>query len=186
MLQPVLGILADRMFKADRKHAPIFPDMVHWLLGYCLIGLALIECYLGLAMYCVSTTTIGLFVAAVIVAAFAFLLFDAFARFTVKGAPLLQAHSGGLPPPLLIGAIAVGVLLAVLTIAAAAFVSKGGADATDAFYAKCRVSSIAGSSRWWPLFVVTICVSAVCIVIALIMWWCRRSGHPKGKHVLNL
>lgn len=178
MLQP--------MFKADRKHTPIFPDMFHWLLGYCLIGLALIECYLGLAMYCVSAATIGLFAAAVIVAAFAFLVFDGFARFTVKGAPLLQAHSGGLPAPLLIGGIAVGVVLAALTVASAVLVGKGGTDAADAFYTNCRISAIEGSSRWWPLFVVTICVSAVCILLVLTMWWCRRSASPKGKHVLNL
>ncbi len=41
-------MLADMMFKPDRKRRPIFPDYTHWLFGYAVIILAWITIYLGL------------------------------------------------------------------------------------------------------------------------------------------
>ena len=50
LLQPVLGVLADRMFDPNRERTPFFPDILHWIVGYGIVLLSLFECYLGMAM----------------------------------------------------------------------------------------------------------------------------------------
>jgi DOMON domain/Eukaryotic cytochrome b561 len=46
--QPVIGVLADRMFDPDREKAPIFPDIVHQHLGHLLILLSVVLAALGI------------------------------------------------------------------------------------------------------------------------------------------
>jgi hypothetical protein len=45
------------MYKSDRKRAPLFPDMLHWFLGYATCGLALVNVWLGLTYICASATS---------------------------------------------------------------------------------------------------------------------------------
>lgn len=49
-LQPILGIIADRMFKPNRTGPPIFPDQVHWYVGRVLHIIGLFNIYLGLEL----------------------------------------------------------------------------------------------------------------------------------------
>jgi hypothetical protein len=47
-ITPFLGMLADMLWKPDRKGRPLFPDYTHWLFGYVTVLLAWINVYLGL------------------------------------------------------------------------------------------------------------------------------------------
>jgi len=49
--QPILGILADKLFDPKRTGTPFFPDRVHWILGWGSLTLALINIILGLQQY---------------------------------------------------------------------------------------------------------------------------------------
>jgi len=49
--QPVIGFLADKFFDPNRKAVPIFPDMIHWILGWFSIILGMINIILGLILY---------------------------------------------------------------------------------------------------------------------------------------
>jgi len=48
LFNPIVGILADIMFKPDRKYTPIFPDILHRAIGYILIVTSFVVVYLGL------------------------------------------------------------------------------------------------------------------------------------------
>jgi len=49
--QPIIGIIADKLFDPKRSSTPIFPDMTHWVLGWGSITLGLINIILGLQLY---------------------------------------------------------------------------------------------------------------------------------------
>jgi hypothetical protein len=49
-LQPILGIIADRMFVPTRTGPPIFPDQIHWYVGRLLWLTGLLNIYLGLEL----------------------------------------------------------------------------------------------------------------------------------------
>jgi len=49
--QPIIGIIADKLFDPKRTKTPIFPDMTHWILGWGSITLGLINIILGLQLY---------------------------------------------------------------------------------------------------------------------------------------
>jgi len=49
--QPLFGFLADKFYKPDRPATPIFPDKVHWVLGWVSIALGMINILLGLIEY---------------------------------------------------------------------------------------------------------------------------------------
>jgi len=49
--QPIIGIVADKLFDPKRSKTPIFPDMTHWILGWGGITLGLINIILGLQQY---------------------------------------------------------------------------------------------------------------------------------------
>eukprot|EP01098_Paradermamoeba_levis_P008219 TRINITY_DN3408_c0_g1_i1.p1 TRINITY_DN3408_c0_g1~~TRINITY_DN3408_c0_g1_i1.p1 ORF type:complete len:550 (-),score=155.41 TRINITY_DN3408_c0_g1_i1:90-1739(-) len=51
MIQPFIGVLADFMFDADRTKTPIFPDMVHWIIGWSTLILAFTNFWLGIDIY---------------------------------------------------------------------------------------------------------------------------------------
>jgi len=59
--QPLIGFLADRFFNPERKRAPIFPDMTHWVLGWTALTLGLINVVLGLQTYGATNTLIGVY-----------------------------------------------------------------------------------------------------------------------------
>jgi len=50
-VQPILGTIADRLFDPNRDGAPIFPDKVHWIVGWLSLGLGLANIVLGLQSY---------------------------------------------------------------------------------------------------------------------------------------
>lgn len=47
-----------QMFKPDRKRAPVFPDMIHWFVGYTTVILGLINIFLGMTLICVDRVTV--------------------------------------------------------------------------------------------------------------------------------
>jgi len=49
--QPVLGILADKMFNPDRTSTPIFPDIIHWTFGWSAYLLGYANIILGMRLY---------------------------------------------------------------------------------------------------------------------------------------
>jgi len=51
LLNPLLGILADVMYKPERKNTPIFPDIIHWIIGHFLILGSYVVVWLGLDVY---------------------------------------------------------------------------------------------------------------------------------------
>jgi len=46
-VQPVLGVIADRLFDPNRESAPIFPDKIHWVIGWLSLLLGLVNIPLG-------------------------------------------------------------------------------------------------------------------------------------------
>jgi hypothetical protein len=50
-VQPILGTIADRLFDPNRDGVPIFPDRVHWIIGWLSLGLGLANIVLGLEAY---------------------------------------------------------------------------------------------------------------------------------------
>lgn len=50
-IQPILGTLADRLFDPNRERAPVFPDMIHWILGWLTLLIGLINIAFGLQYY---------------------------------------------------------------------------------------------------------------------------------------
>eukprot|EP01104_Vermistella_antarctica_P012056 TRINITY_DN3430_c0_g1_i3.p1 TRINITY_DN3430_c0_g1~~TRINITY_DN3430_c0_g1_i3.p1 ORF type:complete len:734 (-),score=183.04 TRINITY_DN3430_c0_g1_i3:6-2207(-) len=54
-IQPILGVVADRMYKPGRDKVPVFPDKVHWWLGRFLLVLAAATTLLGFDQLGVST-----------------------------------------------------------------------------------------------------------------------------------
>jgi len=88
LINPVLGSLADFLYKPDRKFTPIFPDLAHWFLGHLLIIGSFIVLFLGLVI--IGDTNIGLFVALGIWVAGYVILFTIF---QLKG--LHKAPHGG-------------------------------------------------------------------------------------------
>jgi len=50
-VQPILGTIADRLFDPNRDGAPIFPDKVHWIVGWTSLALGLANIVLGLQSY---------------------------------------------------------------------------------------------------------------------------------------
>mmetsp|Transcript_6087 Transcript_6087/g.8496 ORF Transcript_6087/g.8496 Transcript_6087/m.8496 type:complete len:582 (+) Transcript_6087:109-1854(+) len=51
ILQPILGVVADKMFDPNREKTPIFPDKIHWLFGWSSLILGLVNVFLGLVAY---------------------------------------------------------------------------------------------------------------------------------------
>jgi len=47
-VQPILGTIADRLFDPNRESAPIFPDKIHWVVGWLSIFAGLVNIPLGL------------------------------------------------------------------------------------------------------------------------------------------
>jgi hypothetical protein len=57
-LNPVLGVLADVMVNPSREHTPLFPDLLHWIFGWSLVILGVVNVYLGLSRYEVAPLSI--------------------------------------------------------------------------------------------------------------------------------
>jgi len=55
--QPFIGTLADRLFNPSRTKTPIFPDKVHWFIGWGVMALALVNIALGINEYAIKTST---------------------------------------------------------------------------------------------------------------------------------
>lgn len=51
LVQPVIGFLADKYWKADRIKTPFWPDKVHWYIGRGTQFLALLNIVLGMYIY---------------------------------------------------------------------------------------------------------------------------------------
>jgi len=51
VFQPFIGITADKLFDPKREKTPIFPDKVHWILGWGSLTLGFINIVLGLILY---------------------------------------------------------------------------------------------------------------------------------------
>lgn len=49
--QPLLGTLADRLYKRDRKNPPCFPDIVHWYVGRIAMLLSVPTIFLGINLF---------------------------------------------------------------------------------------------------------------------------------------
>jgi hypothetical protein len=49
--QPILGIMADKMFNPDRTSTPIFPDIIHWIFGWSAYLLGYVNIILGMRLY---------------------------------------------------------------------------------------------------------------------------------------
>jgi hypothetical protein len=80
VIQPILGIVADRMYNKGRTDAPWFPDRIHWIFGWgnyddfqnlislAILALALVNVELGLIIYGASQALViayGIFCAVV-------------------------------------------------------------------------------------------------------------------------
>jgi len=87
--QPVIGFLADKLFNPDRKSTPVFPDMVHWSLGWVSITLGMINIILGLILY--EKTDRGVLIAYCVGAAAVFVFCVGFAIFRLIK-PAQAAH----------------------------------------------------------------------------------------------
>jgi len=76
-LQPILGFIADKMFDETRDQPPWFPDKIHWILGWCGMGLAMINVILGLMLYGAETLLIayGLYFAVVMAFLIGFIIY---------------------------------------------------------------------------------------------------------------
>ena len=57
---PILGILANKLWKPERTSTPIFPDRIHLFFGYSTLLLAGVTLFYGLAQYGASRTIFGL------------------------------------------------------------------------------------------------------------------------------
>jgi len=66
MVQPSLGVIADRLFNPNRKWVPV-QDYLHQWLGRLLVLLALIQIGLGFQLYCVTPAVLGLYIAMIFV-----------------------------------------------------------------------------------------------------------------------
>lgn len=69
VLQVLLGIVADRLWKSSRDKVPIFPDKTHWWLGRIAILTSILTIFLGFASYGVSIAfyiVFGLWIAALV------------------------------------------------------------------------------------------------------------------------
>eukprot|EP01119_Soliformovum_irregulare_P008400 TRINITY_DN21518_c0_g1_i1.p1 TRINITY_DN21518_c0_g1~~TRINITY_DN21518_c0_g1_i1.p1 ORF type:complete len:366 (-),score=108.36 TRINITY_DN21518_c0_g1_i1:53-1150(-) len=51
LIQPPMGILADKWFSLNRDGTPIFPDYTHWLFGWSAVILGLINVAIGLFVF---------------------------------------------------------------------------------------------------------------------------------------
>jgi len=51
LIQPPLGILADKWFSLNRDGTPVFPDYVHWFFGWSAVILGLINVAIGLFVF---------------------------------------------------------------------------------------------------------------------------------------
>jgi len=87
--QPVIGFLADKFFNPDRKATPIFPDKVHWVLGWVSITLGMINIILGLILY--ENTKAGVLIAYCVVAGITFAFLVGFTIFRLIN-PGVSAH----------------------------------------------------------------------------------------------
>ncbi|KAL6048429.1 hypothetical protein QOT17_018896 [Balamuthia mandrillaris] len=74
LIQPVIGVVADRLWFLERKKTPVVPDVLHRWLGRILLGLAMINIGLGMDLYCVSRTVINLYIAYFVVVIVALML----------------------------------------------------------------------------------------------------------------
>jgi len=57
-INPILGVLADVMVNPSREHTPVFPDLLHWIFGWSLVILGVVNVYLGLSRYEVAPLSI--------------------------------------------------------------------------------------------------------------------------------
>lgn len=91
LINPVLGSLADFLYKPDRKSTPIFPDFIHWIIGHLLIIGSFVVLFLGLAQLTIYTNvSVGLYVG---LGAWVALYLILFSVFQLKG--LNKAPHGG-------------------------------------------------------------------------------------------
>jgi len=51
LAQPIIGVLADRLFDPNRDKVPIFPDKIHWVLGWVTIFCGMLNIAIGLGYY---------------------------------------------------------------------------------------------------------------------------------------
>jgi len=83
--QPIIGIMADKLFDPARKGTPIFPDKTHWVLGWGTLALALVNIGLGLDTYGAVPGLIYAYIAAAALLALGLII--AFIVYLVKGQP---------------------------------------------------------------------------------------------------
>jgi len=74
LIQPILGEVANLLWSPERTGTPFFPDKVHWLLGYALFIIGVVNCFLGIKAFedwdtaanAIAGTLVALFVVAFI------------------------------------------------------------------------------------------------------------------------
>jgi len=59
--QPIIGIIADKLFNPDRTRTPIFPDITHWILGWSSYLLAFVNIIFGMQLYGSTNALIAAF-----------------------------------------------------------------------------------------------------------------------------
>lgn len=59
--QPVLGFLADRYYDSQRTVTPMFPDRIHWIIGWLSLLFGFISILLGMELFDVASGIIIVF-----------------------------------------------------------------------------------------------------------------------------
>lgn len=174
LFQPLLGFLADKLFDSKRKSAPFFPDILHWIIGYGVVILGLVNIWLGLTLYCVTQLAAIMFALVVGVTIFGFFVFEMM-RLLAPWGSFLGSHgqSRGQPSALL-GVL--GAILALLVIAfscvIAAEVGKENAFNPDPYFDGCIVPVLRGKQYWIRLSIY-LGGGALAGVICLFVWLWR-------------
>jgi len=58
LIQVVVGFLSDKLFDPNRRRTPLFPDLLHWFLGWSLVALPVANVLLGLSRFDNAPTAI--------------------------------------------------------------------------------------------------------------------------------
>jgi len=90
--QPFIGWLADKLFDKNRTQVPWFPDKIHWYVGAFLAVFGIINVWIGLSLYCASTTAITFFCVAFLVITITYLVHEIMSWLLPWG-DFLRSHS---------------------------------------------------------------------------------------------
>ena len=51
VVQPIIGVIADKMYNPSRAKVPVWPDQIHWWVGRGTSILAVVAIFLGIWVY---------------------------------------------------------------------------------------------------------------------------------------